>query len=78
MTAWSIRLITATAAAVVLSLALHALRTSPMAVAAGESVVPGLTDMSTRAYLQRMDVMPDASATQQYLMVDTSPTNARL
>lgn len=78
VTAWSVRLVTATAAAVVLSLALHAMRARPVTVAEGESPVPGLRDVSTRAYLQRMDVTPGASTTQQYLMVDTSPTDGRL
>lgn len=76
--AWSVRLVTAAAAAVVLSLAFHAMSARPLAPAERASAAPGLTDDSTRAYLQHMDVMPGASATQQYLMVETSSTYGRL
>lgn len=72
------RLVTATAAAMVLSLAFHAMSARPPVPADSASVAPGLADDSTRAYLQHMDVMPGASATQQYLMVETSPTYGRL
>lgn len=76
--AWSVRLVTATAAALVLSLALYVVRTRPVAVSTAEPALPGLTDGSTRTYLQHMDVMPGASATRQYLMVEASATDGTL
>jgi hypothetical protein len=78
LSAWSVRLVTAAAAMVVLSLAFHAMSARPIAPVESASTAPGGTDDSTRAYLQHMDVMPGASATQQYLMVETSPTYGRL
>ncbi|WP_430391894.1 hypothetical protein [Dyella sp. 20L07] len=55
-----------------LALAIHgfAQHSEPMLPA---SSIPDLTDGSTSAYLQRMDISPQASATQQYLMVETTP-----
>jgi hypothetical protein len=75
---WSMRLLTATAAAAVLSLAFHAMGARPMAPVAAAPVSTEVNDDATRAYLQRMDVMPGSSGTQQYLMVETSPTYGRL
>ncbi len=77
VTRWSVRLVTATAAAAVLSLAFHAMGAPPMPQVVATPAA-GLTDDSTRAYLQRMDVMPGSSATRQYLMVEISATDGTL